>query len=187
MGWWRRTPPRATRGKWLGVLRELFRLKEVVTAQGVQLFRALLGVRVLGWREEGGGAVRFRVGSAQLFTTFKPDNCVRGAGAQAYSRTVPEAEALAVAAALRPPWQVVEHAASGTIVRVAVCGGAREPLSAAQVRHVVPATTYPSFSTRVPARALAHPIARRPNISESHSETRVFVYQFSTPFRHTRG
>ena len=43
---------------------------------------------------------------------------------------------LFVAAALRPPWQVVEHAASGTIVRVAVCGGAREPLSAAQVRYV---------------------------------------------------
>ena len=27
------------------------------------------------------------------------------------------------------------------------------------------------LSTRVPARTLANPIARRPNISESHSET----------------
>ena len=44
-----------------------------------------------------------------------------------------------------------------------------------------------SISTRVPARPLANPIARRPNISESHSETRVLEYPFSTPFRHTKG
>ena len=31
-------------------------------------------------------------------------------------------------------------------------------------------------STRVPALTLANPIARRPNISESHSETRVLEY-----------
>ena len=49
------------------------------------------------------------------------------------------------------------------------------------------ACTSTSISTRVPARTLANPIARRPNISESHSETRVLEYPFSTPFRHTKG
>ena len=37
-----------------------------------------------------------------------------------------------------------------------------------------------TVSTRVPARALANPMAGRPNISESHSETRVLEYPFST-------
>ena len=36
---------------------------------------------------------------------------------------------------------------------------------------MLPGTT--SVSTRVPARTLANPMARRPSISESHSETRV--------------
>ena len=39
----------------------------------------------------------------------------------------------------------------------------------------------------VPARTLANTIARRPNISESHSETRVLEYSFSTPFFRTKG
>ena len=37
--------------------------------------------------------------------------------------------------------------------------------------------------SRVPARTLANPIARRPNMSESHSETRVLEHPFSPPFR----
>ena len=43
------------------------------------------------------------------------------------------------------------------------------------------------FSTRVPAQTLANPIARRPNISESHSQTRVLEYPFSAPFLYTKG
>ena len=43
------------------------------------------------------------------------------------------------------------------------------------------ACTSTGISTRVPARTLANPIARRPNIRESHSETRVLEYPFSSP------
>ena len=43
------------------------------------------------------------------------------------------------------------------------------------------ACTSTSISTRVPARTLANPTARRPNMSESHSETRVLEYPFNTP------
>ena len=50
-----------------------------------------------------------------------------------------------------------------------------------------PACTSTSISTRVPARTVANPIARRPNISESHRETRVLERPFSTPLRHTKG
>ena len=39
-------------------------------------------------------------------------------------------------------------------------------------------TSTSTISTRVPARTLANPIARRLNISESHSETRVLEYPF---------
>ena len=37
--------------------------------------------------------------------------------------------------------------------------------------HHVFVPVLPQASTRVPARTLANPIARRPNIGESHSET----------------
>ena len=47
--------------------------------------------------------------------------------------------------------------------------------------------TSTSISTRVPARTLANPIARRPNMSESYSETRVLEYPFSTPFDIQKG
>ena len=43
-----------------------------------------------------------------------------------------------------------------------------------------------AVSTRVLARTLANSIARCPNISETHSETRVLEYPFSTPFIHTK-
>ena len=50
-----------------------------------------------------------------------------------------------------------------------------------------PASSSISIGTRVPARTLKHPIARRPNMSESHIETRVLEYPFSTPpFPHTK-
>ena len=45
------------------------------------------------------------------------------------------------------------------------------------------ACTSTSISTRVPARTFANPIARRSNISESHSETRVLEYPFIGPYK----
>ena len=51
----------------------------------------------------------------------------------------------------------------------------------------VGACTSTSICTRVPARTLAHPITRRPSMSESHSEMRVLEYPSSTPFSNTKG
>ena len=51
----------------------------------------------------------------------------------------------------------------------------------------IAACTSTSISTRVPAQTLANPIARRPNFSEPHSETRVLEYPFRAHFTHTKG